>query len=59
MIEFILDQVGTWFGAVEGLGTLGALHRYPKVFCALLAIFMFCTVLILIPDYVVRGAVGI
>ena len=31
----------------------------PKVSCTLLAIFMFCTVLILLPDCVVRGAVGI
>ena len=59
MIKFNLNQTGIWFGAVEGLGTLGALHRYPKVSCTLLAIFMFCTVLILLPDCVVRGAVGI
>ena len=41
--------MGIWFGAVESLGTLGALHRNTTLFNTLVVIFMFCTVLIFSP----------
>ena len=41
--------MGIWFGAVESLGTLGALHRNPTLFNTLVVIFMFCTMEKMLP----------